>query len=72
MPDLLSIYAQMQPTKPAVIDDRPNGAITEWNFTQLEEAANRLANVMLQLSLQHGVDKVVWCGQNSPHVVAII
>ncbi|MFM8713191.1 MAG: class I adenylate-forming enzyme family protein [Actinomycetota bacterium] len=72
MPDLLSIYAQMQPTKPAVIDDRPNGAITEWNFTQLEEAANRLANVMLQLGLQPGVDKVVWCGQNSPHVVAII
>jgi acyl-coenzyme A synthetase/AMP-(fatty) acid ligase len=34
-------------TSAAVIDDRPDGTITTLTFSELNEQANRLANVLL-------------------------
>lgn len=71
MPDFLTTYAQVQPDKLAVVDDRPDGTIIRWTFADLEERANRLANVLLDHGAGPGT-KVVWCGQNSPGVVAMV
>ena len=71
MPDLLTMYAQVQPDKLAVVDDRPDGTLIRWTFAELEERANRLANVLLDLGAAPGT-KVVWCGQNSPGIVAMV
>ena len=71
MPDILTIYAESQPGKPAVIDDRVGGEVTRWTYRELEEKANRLANALLSLSIQPG-EKVIWCGPNSAQVVAAI
>ncbi len=71
MPDILSIYASTQPDKLAVIDDRAGAGITTWTYAQLEAAANRLANALAALGTGRG-DKVIWCGPNSPQVVAIM
>jgi len=69
-PDILAMYAQGQPDKPAVIDDRPNGQILQWSYADLNAQANRLANVLLELGVGRGT-KVVWCGQNSAPVLAM-
>jgi acyl-CoA synthetase (AMP-forming)/AMP-acid ligase II len=71
MPDILTIYAQSQPGKPAVIDDRGGGEVTRWTYRELEEQSNRLANALLSLKIQPG-EKVIWCGPNSAQVVAAI
>ena len=71
MPDLLSLYASTQPDKPAVIDDRAGAGITTWTYAQLEAEANRLANALASLGIGRG-DKVIWCGPNSPQVVAVM
>jgi len=74
MPDFLTLYAQIQPDKPSVIDDRPNGVVTTLTFAELNERANRLANVLIDLGLGAGSahSKVVWCGQNSIGLVTMI
>jgi acyl-CoA synthetase (AMP-forming)/AMP-acid ligase II len=71
MPDILTVYAQTQPDKPAVIDDRGGGEVTRWTYRELEEESNRLANALLSLGLQPS-EKVIWCGPNSAQVVAAI
>ena len=71
MPDLLTLYASSQPGKPAVIDDRPGADVVSWTYAQLEVEANRLANVLVSLGVGRG-EKVIWCGPNSPRVVAVI
>jgi acyl-CoA synthetase (AMP-forming)/AMP-acid ligase II len=71
MPDLLTVYASSQPGKPAVIDDRAGAGVVSWTYAQLEAAANRLANTLASLGVRSG-DKVIWCGPNSPQVVAVI
>jgi acyl-CoA synthetase (AMP-forming)/AMP-acid ligase II len=71
MPDFLTMYAQSQPDKPAVIDDRGGGQVTRWSYRELEEQSNRLANALLSLGVQPG-EKLVWCGPNSAQVVAAI
>ena len=70
-PDLLTIYASSQPGKPAVIDDRPGAAVVSWTYAQLEAQANRLANVLASLGVSPG-EKVIWCGPNSPEIVAVV
>ncbi len=70
-PDFLAIYAQVQPEKPAVIDDRKGGSVQSWSYAELNRQANRLANALLGLGLRPR-DKVVWCGQNSLGVVRVI
>jgi acyl-CoA synthetase (AMP-forming)/AMP-acid ligase II len=72
MADLLTAYSITQPDKAAVIDDRPDGTVTSLTYRELNEQANRLANVLLGLGARPGETKVVWCGQNSPGVVVMI
>ena len=71
MGDFLTAYAQVQPEKLAVVDDRPDGTVQSMTFYQLEEQANRLANVLASLGAAPG-RKVVWCGQNSMGVVILV
>jgi fatty-acyl-CoA synthase/long-chain acyl-CoA synthetase len=69
--DSLSLYAQSQPGKPAVIDDRPDGTVVLWTYAELEARSNRLANLLLRLGAGPGT-KVLWCGPNSPQVVTVM
>jgi long-chain acyl-CoA synthetase len=71
MPDLLTVYASAQPDKPAVIDDQGSAGIVAWTYAQLEAEANRLANALMSVGLGPG-QKVIWCGPNSPQVVAVM
>jgi fatty-acyl-CoA synthase/long-chain acyl-CoA synthetase len=72
MPDFLTVYSQVQPNKPAVIDDRPNGHVHSVTFAELNEQANRLANVLIAIGARPPETKVVWCGQNSIGLVTMI
>jgi fatty-acyl-CoA synthase/long-chain acyl-CoA synthetase len=69
MPDILSVYAQSQPDKPGVIEDKPGGTVVLWTYAELEAQSNRIANLLLSLGAGPG-SKVLWCGPNSPQVVA--
>ncbi len=69
--DILSVHARSQPDKPGVIDDRPDGTVTIWTYAELEAQANRVANLLLALGAGPGT-KVLWCGPNSPQVVAVM
>jgi acyl-CoA synthetase (AMP-forming)/AMP-acid ligase II len=71
MPDSLSSYAQSQPDKPGVIDDRPDGTVVTWTYAELEARSNRTANLLLSLGAGPGT-KVLWCGPNSPDVIAVM
>jgi len=69
--DTLSVYARSQPGKPGVIDDRPGGTVVRWTYAELEAQSNRVANLLLSLGAGPGT-KVLWCGPNSPDVVAVM
>lgn len=71
MQDALTLLAQAQGNKLAVIDDRPDGTLIEWTFADLEANANRLARVMMDLGAKPKT-KIVWCGQNSHWIVAMM
>ncbi len=71
MPDILTAYAESQPDKLAVVDDKGEGDIVQWTYAELEAAANRLGNVLLELGAKPG-GKVIWCGPNSVPVVVVI
>src|SRR5215468_11089109 len=71
MPDLLTLYASSHPGKLAVIDDRPGADVVAWTYARLEAEANRLANALASLGVGPG-EKVIWCGANSPRVVAVV
>jgi acyl-CoA synthetase (AMP-forming)/AMP-acid ligase II len=71
MPDILTAYAESQPGKLAVVDDKGEGSIVRWTYAEFEVAANRLGNALLSLGARPG-QKVIWCGPNSLPVVAII
>jgi acyl-CoA synthetase (AMP-forming)/AMP-acid ligase II len=71
MQDILSIYAETQPDKPGVIDDKGSGNVVVWSYAQLEAQSNRVANLLLSLGSGPG-RKVIWCGPNSPEVVAVM
>jgi acyl-CoA synthetase (AMP-forming)/AMP-acid ligase II len=71
MGDFLTGYAETQPDKPAVIDDRGHGEVRSLDFLGLNEAANRLAHVFLAKGAGEGRN-VVWCGQNSIGIVTAI
>ena len=70
-PDVLTVYASSQPGKLAVVDDRPGTGVVSWTYAELEAEANRLANALASLGVGPG-EKVIWCGPNSPQVVAVI
>jgi acyl-CoA synthetase (AMP-forming)/AMP-acid ligase II len=69
-PDFLAVYAAAQPEKPAVIDDKPDGRMTRWSYAELNARTNRLAHRMQALGVKPR-DRVIWCGMNSPEVVAM-
>jgi long-chain acyl-CoA synthetase len=69
--DILTVYAKSQPDKPGVIDDRPDGTVIAWTYAELEAQANRVANLLISLGAGPGT-KVLWCGPNSPQVVAVM
>ncbi len=71
MPDILSVYAETQPGKPGVVDDQGDGNVVIWSYAELEAQSNRVANLLLALGSGPG-KKVLWCGPNSPEVVAVI
>src|SRR4249919_2351025 len=71
MPDILSDYARIQPDKPGVIDDKPDGTVVTWTYAELDAQSNRVANLLLGLGAGPG-KKVLWCGPNSPEVVAVM
>ena len=54
MPDILSVYAQSQPGKLAVVDDKPDGTVVAWTYAELEAQANRVANLLLSLGAGQG------------------
>jgi acyl-CoA synthetase (AMP-forming)/AMP-acid ligase II len=65
-PDPLSVYAQAQPDKAAVIDG--DDVIS---FAALNAEVNRLGNGLLSLGLRGG-ERAVWCGPNSRQVLTFI
>src|ERR1700683_4238267 len=69
--DTLSVYARQEPCKPGVIGDRPDGTVVMWTYAELEAQSNRVANLLLSLGAGPGT-KVLWCGPNSPEVVAVM
>ncbi len=71
MPDLLSAYAQAQPDKLAVVDDRLGVDVRTVTFAEFEAACNQLAHVLRGHGLGPGV-KVVWCGQNSLGIATLV
>jgi len=70
-PDILTLHAQTQPDKIAVVEDPPGGGGLSWTFAELEQQANRLANALRGLGIA-ARDKVVWCGLNSPAIVRMM
>jgi fatty-acyl-CoA synthase/long-chain acyl-CoA synthetase len=71
MPDFLTGYAQLQPEKVAVIDDRPDGAVESLTFYELDERSTRLGHALLSLGAAPG-RKIVWCGPNSIGAMTLI
>jgi fatty-acyl-CoA synthase/long-chain acyl-CoA synthetase len=72
MADFLTAYSITQPDKLAVVDDRPDGTVQQLTYAELNERANQLAHVLLELGAAPGESKVVWCGQNSIGLVVMI
>ena len=73
-PDILTLHASANPDKLALIEAPPAGArgnAIRWTYCELNEQANRLANVLLSLGVKRE-DKVLWCGPNSSGVVRMI
>ncbi|HET9075754.1 MAG TPA: AMP-binding protein [Acidimicrobiales bacterium] len=68
--DVLAIYAEKQPDKPAVIDDRPGRPVVTWSFSELDARANRLGHLLLSLDVGPA-SKVAWLGQNSAALIAM-
>jgi len=69
--DLLSQLAEVQGEKVGVIEDLPDGRKRVWSYAELEANANRLARLLIEQGVGPR-DKVIWCGQNSPWIVAVI
>ena len=71
MPDLLTTYAQLQPDKLAVVDDRLGDDVRTVTYAEFERVTNQLAHVLRDHGVGPGV-KVVWCGQNSMGIANLV
>src|SRR5260370_30838760 len=71
MPDILTDYAGAQRDKLAVIDDKGNGDVVRWTYAEFEAQSNRVANALSALGAGPRT-KIIWCGPNSPQVVAVM
>ncbi len=69
MSDMLTELAGQLPHKLAIIDDRPEAAVTTWTFAALEANANRLARLFIDCGVQERM-RIASCGQNSAWLVA--
>ncbi len=69
MPDFLTTYAQTQPNKMAVIEDRPDRETRSLTWSELNIQVNKLANVLLASGNVEPGTKMVWCGPNSIGIV---
>jgi len=69
--DLLAHYAQTQPDKTALIDDRVGQPVRTMTYGELNTYANRIANALLRAGIKPG-EHVGWIGRNSIEVVAFI
>src|ERR1700743_275361 len=69
--DILTVYPKSKPDKPGVIDDRPEATAIAWTYAELEAQANGIANLLISMGAGPGT-KVLWCGPNSPQVVAVM
>ncbi|MDA0338316.1 MAG: AMP-binding protein [Proteobacteria bacterium] len=69
--DPLSLMAALQGDKLAVTEDRPDGTIIQFTFSELEQRSNQLGRGLMELGVKPGT-KVVWCGPNSPWIVVCI
>lgn len=70
MPDILTVYAESQPDKLAIIDDKGD-RVVQWTYAEYEAASNRIGNALLTLGAGPR-KKVIWCGPNSPQVAAVM
>lgn len=70
MADILTQLAQTQGDKLAIVHDTPLGTLTTWTFRELEEKANQLGRILLGLGVKPK-SRIVWCGLNSPWIMAI-
>ena len=73
-PDILTLHATAQPEKLGLIEDPPPGGrgnSIRWTYRELNEEANRLANVLLSLGVKRE-EKVLWCGPNSSGIIRMI
>ena len=69
--DILTAHAMAQPEKVAVIDDRPGEPVRSMTFAEFNAYAARLANGLVERGVAPG-DRVVWCGQNSLELMAMM
>ena len=70
MADVLTDLAAQLGAKIALIDDRPGGRVVKWTFAELEQTANQLARLLVDLGVKPK-DRVVSCGQNACWLVAM-
>lgn len=70
MSDILTLHAQAQGDKLAIISDTPYGTLTTWTFAELERKSNQLGRVLLDLGVKPK-SRILWCGMNSAWILAI-
>ncbi|MGB0677830.1 MAG: AMP-binding protein, partial [Ilumatobacteraceae bacterium] len=71
MADILNAHAQNFGDRPAVIDDRPDGNVLTITYAELDDYTNQLGHLLVGHGVKPG-DRVVWCGQNSIGVAAVM
>ena len=71
MADILNAHAQNFGDRPAVIDDRSDGNVLTITYAELDHYTNQLGHLLVGHGVKPG-DRVVWCGQNSIGVVAVM
>ena len=65
MPDFLTTYAEVQPDKLAVVDDRPDGTMHPLDLRRARTSGPTGSPTCSWASASGPGGKVVWCGQNS-------
>ncbi len=69
--DLLTAHAEVRGDKLAIIDDRPGQVARSMTFAEFNAYAARIANGLIEHGVEPG-QRVVWCGQNSLELVAMM